>query len=100
MKKNLIRQLNNKPSFFAESTVYTNFAPVTRNITDMNIKELSQKRFSARKYTAEPVSREDIDYIMECVRMAPSAVNRQPWKFIIVSSEEARQKLWHTYERE
>lgn len=66
----------------------------------MNIKELSQKRFSARKYTAEPVSREDIDYIMECVRMAPSAVNRQPWKFIIVSSEEARQKLWHTYERE
>ena len=100
MKKNLILRLNNKPSFFAESTVYTNFASVTRNITDMNIKELSQKRFSARKYTAEPVSREDIDYIMECVRMAPSAVNRQPWKFIIVSSEEARQKLWHTYERE
>ena len=100
MKKNLILRLNNKPSFFAESTVYTNFASVTRNITDMNIKELSQKRFSARKYTAEPVSREDIDYIMERVRMAPSAVNRQPWKFIIVSSEEARQKLWHTYERE
>lgn len=37
----------------------------------MNILELSKKRFSARKYTAEPVNKEDLDYIMECVRMAP-----------------------------
>lgn len=66
----------------------------------MNILELSQKRFSARKYTNEPVSREDLDYIFECVRLAPSAVNRQPWKFIAVSSEDARKKLWNAYDRE
>ena len=47
----------------------------------MNILELSQQRFSARKYTTEPVSQADLDYILECVRLAPSAVNRQPWKF-------------------
>ena len=29
----------------------------------MNILELSKKRFSARKYTAEPVSKEDLDYL-------------------------------------
>ena len=50
----------------------------------MNILELSQQRFSARKYTTEPVSQADLDYILECVRLAPSAVNRQPWKFVIV----------------
>lgn len=66
----------------------------------MNILELSQQRFSARKYTAEPVSQADLDYILECVRLAPSAVNRQPWKFVIVSSEEARKKLWLAYDRE
>ena len=66
----------------------------------MNILELSQKRFSARKYTNEPVSREDFDYIFECARLAPSAVNRQPWKFIAVSSEDARRKLWNAYDRE
>lgn len=58
----------------------------------MNILELSQQRFSARKYTAEPVSQADLDYILECVRLAPSAVNRQPWKFVITqrgSKEEA-----------
>lgn len=59
----------------------------------MNILELSKKRFSARKYTAEPVNKEDLDYIMECVRMAPSAVNKQPWQFVIVRSEEAKAKL-------
>lgn len=66
----------------------------------MNIIELSEKRFSARKYTAEPVAQSDLDYIMECVRLAPSAVNKQPWKFVIVRSEEAKQKLWRAYDRE
>lgn len=66
----------------------------------MNILELSQARFSARKYTDEPVSKDDLDYILECVRMAPSAVNRQPWKFIVVRSKEAREKLWQSYDRE
>jgi len=66
----------------------------------MNILELSQTRFLARKYTDEPVSDEDLAYIMECARMAPSAVNRQPWKFIIVRSKEARERLWKAYSRE
>lgn len=60
----------------------------------MNFLELTQKRFSARKFTAEPVSQEDLDYIMECVRLAPSACNKQPWKFIIVRSNEYKEKLW------
>lgn len=47
----------------------------------MNFKELAEKRFSTRKYTDEPVSKADIDYIMECTRLAPSAHNLQPWKF-------------------
>lgn len=54
----------------------------------MNILELSQTRFSARKYTDEPVSDDDLAYILECVRLAPSAVNRQPWKFVVVRSKE------------
>ena len=58
-----------------------------------NMLALSQERFSARKFTSEAVSQEDLDYIMECVRMAPSAVNKQPWKWLIVRSDEAKQKL-------
>lgn len=45
----------------------------------MNFIELCMKRFSARKYTDEPVSEEDMSYILESFQAAPSAVNRQPW---------------------
>ncbi len=63
------------------------------------MKELSEKRFSARKYTSEQVSDEDLNYILECVRQAPSAVNRQPWRFLVVRSEEARARLCRCYGR-
>ena len=45
-------------------------------------------------------SQEDVDYIMECVRLAPSAVNRQPWHWLIVRSDEAKEKLQECYDRE
>lgn len=46
------------------------------------------------------VEQEKLDYIMECVRMSPSAVNRQPWRFRIVSSDDDRRKLNSCYDRE
>ncbi len=61
---------------------------------------LSNERFSARKFTAEAVSEEDLAYVMECVRLAPSACNKQPWKWLIVRSEEAKKKLQQCYDRE
>ncbi len=48
----------------------------------------------------ESVEQEKLDYIMECVRMSPSAVNRQPWRFRIVSSDDDRRKLNSCYDRE
>lgn len=66
----------------------------------MNILELSKKRFSARKFTDEAVSDDDLNYILEVVRMAPSAVNKQPWKFVIVKSDAARKRLQECYDRE
>lgn len=65
----------------------------------MDILELSKQRFSVRKFTDEPVSKEDLEYILETVRMAPSACNRQPLKLILVESEEAKVKLRQCYDR-
>ena len=66
----------------------------------MNFIELCMKRFSARKYTDEPVSEEDMSYILESFQAAPSAVNRQPWRFLVVESQEAKEKLWKCYNRD
>jgi nitroreductase len=65
----------------------------------MDFKELATKRFSVRRYTNEPVSKADIEYIMECVKLAPSAHNFQPWKFLLITSEEAKAKIRQCYNR-
>lgn len=61
----------------------------------MNFLELVKARYSARKYANRPVEAEKLDYIMECVRFAPSAVNFQPWRFRIVTDEAVLKALIH-----
>lgn len=50
----------------------------------MEFSELVQKRQSDRKYAPKPVAREHILKCLEAARMAPSACNSQPWKFVVV----------------
>jgi nitroreductase len=46
--------------------------------------DLAGRRQSDRKYSSQPVEKEKIDRITEAGRLAPSACNAQPWKFIVV----------------
>lgn len=64
------------------------------------ILETITNRYSCRAYTAERVSAEDLEYIKECVRLAPSAVNRQPWRFRLIESAEEKEKIRKCYDRE
>ena len=66
----------------------------------MNFLELVKQRYSCRDYQSKAVEQEKLDYIMECVRMAPSAVNKQPWKFRFVTAEADKAKLLTTYRRD
>lgn len=66
----------------------------------MDFLQLTRSRTSVRCYTGEAVSREDMDYIMECARMAPSACNKQPWRFVIIESEQAKNDIRKCYTRE
>lgn len=50
----------------------------------MKFLELVNKRQSDRKYAPKPVAREHILKCLEAARLAPSACNSQPWKFIVV----------------
>ena len=50
----------------------------------MELLELIKRRYSCRDYQPTSVEQEKLDYIMECVRFAPSAVNKQPWMFRII----------------
>ena len=56
----------------------------------MDFLELCKERFSVRKYTDKVVEKRELEYIEEAVRLAPSAVNKQPYRFLIVQSEAGR----------
>jgi len=52
--------------------------------------ELVQNRQSDRSYLDKTVEKEKIERILEAARLAPSACNGQPWKFIVVTDAEKR----------
>lgn len=55
--------------------------------------ELFKKRQSQRAYKDTPVEPEKIERILEAARLAPSACNAQPWKFIVVDDPELKNQI-------
>jgi nitroreductase len=55
--------------------------------------ELIISRQSDRKYSNKPVAKEQLSRIIEAGRMAPSACNAQPWKFIVVTDPELIEQI-------
>ncbi|TFG42487.1 MAG: NAD(P)H nitroreductase [Bacteroidia bacterium] len=62
-------------------------------ITAKEMLELILRRQSDRKYSDKPIEQEKLDRIIEAGRMAPSACNAQPWKFIVVSDPVVLSKM-------
>lgn len=62
----------------------------------MNFSELCQQRKSVRRYLPKAVEKEKIQTILEACRLAPSACNSQPWKFIVVDEPELRAQVAET----
>ena len=62
----------------------------------MTFKELCEARYSVRAYKDEPIPAEKMEYIKECARLAPSAVNKQPWKLRLITSPEGLAKICAT----
>jgi nitroreductase len=56
-------------------------------------QELVAKRVSCRAYKPDPVPRELVDQILEAARLAPSACNRQPWRFAVATEAATRRRL-------
>lgn len=66
----------------------------------MKFIELASKRRSVRQYSDKPISDNTLLQIVEAGRIAPSAVNYQPWIFYITKTEDGMKKLHESYNRE
>ena len=57
-----------------------------------------EKRYTAKRYDAtKRVSAEDLAVIYDAMVLSPSSINSQPWKFIVIESDEAKQRLHDSF---
>lgn len=59
----------------------------------MTVTEAVQKRFSVRSYLDKPVEPQKLQRILEAARLAPSANNKQEWRFVVCQDARQRQAL-------
>lgn len=59
----------------------------------MSFNDLCLKRYSCRAFSSQSISEADLNKVLEAARMAPSACNRQPWRFYLVQDAGKRQRL-------
>ena len=67
----------------------------------MEYTQLIQTRESIRNYDPNrPVPKEILEKILDAGRLAPSACNYQPWKFLVISSSEVLERVRVCYNRD
>jgi nitroreductase len=59
----------------------------------MEVFEAVQKRRSVRAYEPTPIPEDVMGRVLESARISPSAANRQPWHFILVTGPEKKKAL-------
>jgi len=74
-------------------TIQSENRPVTLPVRTDNLATLLQSRRSVRKYTNRPVSHKFIEQILEAARWAPSPHGRQPWRFVVLTTQKLKLQL-------
>lgn len=59
----------------------------------MELESVIKERQSVRAYEDRPIPEEKLQKVLESARLAPSANNRQPWKFVVVKEDKRRQEV-------
>jgi len=55
-------------------------------------------RHTTKKYDAtRKIPQQDLEVLFEAMRLSPSSINSQPWKFIVIESDEAKQRMSQTF---
>jgi nitroreductase len=62
--------------------------PASRYNSGMETWDAIRARRNVRQYTDQPISREDLERILEAGRRAPSSQNWQPWNFVVVTDRQ------------
>ena len=59
----------------------------------MEFLDIIHKRRSIRNFTDKKISEEDINKILSAGMVAPSAMNKQPWRFILIEDDKLKKEI-------
>jgi nitroreductase len=66
-------------------------------VAEISLHEAIFTTRAMRHFKSDPVSIDDIEYVLEAATMAPSAGNIQMWAFVVVTEDGLRKKLGEAY---
>jgi len=84
VERSLILESFKSIFFIKKRSIITNY-PITEDI--MEFIDVIKSRSSIRTYTNREVEDDKINYVLECARLAPSWVNKQCWRFIVIKDK-------------
>lgn len=58
-----------------------------------DIVEIIKTRRSVREYKEDQIPEEDVKFLIDCARYAPSGFNMQPWSFLVIKNKDVMRKL-------
>ena len=61
--------------------------------------EIARKRKTVRKFSSDEIDLADVLYCIDVAREAPSGMNAQPWRFVIIDDEETKAKIKEVCEK-
>jgi nitroreductase len=65
----------------------------------MDFSKVIEQRFSVRSYKPDEIEKEKLEQVLEAARLAPTAVNKQPFQFIVIRSKNRQQDLEKIYDK-
>lgn len=69
----------------------------TESMKQEQFIQLIQTRVSVRQFTGEKISNEQIQTLLHCAMAAPTAMNKQPWAFIVITEDSLLQQMGQAF---
>lgn len=69
----------------------------SESMKQQHVLDAIQTRVSVRQFTGEKISAEQIETLLRCAMSAPSAINKQPWAFVVVTDDALLKKMGEAF---
>lgn len=60
----------------------------------MDFLTLAKERYSVRKFSTQPIEKEKLEFVLKAGQLAPTSVNLQPQRILVINDETELAKLW------